>query len=218
MADTYDYDEAAPAVDLSDEADALREKLNAAERSELAEDTECRIGQNVPPSAAALRAQAEQMLADAARLDRQEALDRQRARLARRPVMPEITNPGDSAVVVFNRYQSGKDYGYAAHGWREGSAVRWVVTGQNTERFNWQGLLEWIGEANWHSIHVVTDVKRIGPDPEDDTPLREVMGSYGRVERTEAIGVDPFAAGGYVGGLDLGGLVVARVELPRGQR
>lgn len=174
--------------------------------------------QAAPPTADALRARARAMLADAARLDRQEALDRHRARLARRPVMPEIVNPGDSAVVVFNRYQSGKDYGYAAHGWREGSAVRWVVTGQNTERFNWPGLLEWIGEANWHSLHVVTDVKRIGPDPEDDTPLREVMGKYGRVERTEALGVDPFAAGGMVQGLDLGGLVVARVELPRDRR
>ena len=132
--------------------------------------------ETVPPTADALRARAQAMLADAARLERQEAMDRHRARLARRPVMPEIANPSDSAVVVFNRYQSGKDYGYAAHGWREGSAVRWVVTGQNTERFNWQGLLEWIGEANWHSLHVVTDVKRIGPDPEDDTPSGRVTG------------------------------------------
>ena len=47
------------------------------------------IGQAVPPTADALRARAQAMLADAARLERQEALDRHRARLARNLRMAE---------------------------------------------------------------------------------------------------------------------------------
>lgn len=210
-----DYDEYAA---QRPEEDVAAEEAELAKEAERTEATEGRC-QAAPPSAAALRAQAEQMLADAAYLDRQEALDRQRARLARRPQMPDIPNPGDNATVLFRRYQNGKDYGYAAFGWREGGSVRWVVTGAETGRFNWSGLLEFIGEANWSTLHVVTEAERIGPDPEDETPLREVMGKYGRVTRTEEVqpaGTDPFAAAGRETGLvyDQGGNGLIAIRVP----
>ena len=147
-------------------------------------------------SAAALRSQAAQLLEEATRIDRLVAAEELRRREERKPKQPDVVpslNGMPTAVVVFTKYQSGRLYGYAAVGWRVGNAVRWTVTGQNTDRMNWPGLLQFIGEANWPSLHVVSGLDRIGPDPEDEAPVAEVMGDYGQVRRSYSPGgvVDP---------------------------
>ncbi|AYD82074.1 hypothetical protein I5G60_gp82 [Mycobacterium phage Saguaro] len=106
---------------------------------------------------------------------------------ARRPKEP---TPGDEPeYVVFRRYTSGREYHYAAVGWRIGNTVRWAVTGQETRRFNWAGLLEFIGETNWNSIRVVTDTLAVLP-PGAEPPAAEYMGAFGKVKRTESV-VEP---------------------------
>ncbi|AZS07681.1 hypothetical protein SEA_DURGA_99 [Mycobacterium phage Durga] len=102
---------------------------------------------------------------------------------ARRPKMPTV-HTGVSVVVTFRRYTSGREYNYAAIGWRTGTSVRWAVTGTETRRFNWAGLLDFIGEANWHTLAEVTQTRTVlasGVEP----PVAEVMGRYGKVLRTE---------------------------------
>ena len=156
------------------------------------------------PSAAQLRAQAAAFLEQAAEVERAEARALLLAREEAKPKVPQLSD--GVAVVTFSRYQSGRNYNYAALGWRDGAAIRWVVTGHEKRRFNWPGLLEFIGEANWPTLHQVTETVRIGPDPALEAPVAEVMGDYGRVQRTEAVGrsVDPmlgfprFAPGGMI--------------------
>jgi len=141
-------------------------------------------------------------------LRRQAIEARQLEKDARTPKMPDVVpsiNGMPTATVLFTRYQSGRVYGYAAVGWRVGArTVRWAVTGEETRRFTWAGLLEFIGEANWTSLHVVSDLDYIGPASEP--PVAEVMGRFGKVERTEdvvspVVGYGPgrFANGGRVG-------------------
>ena len=114
-----------------------------------------------PPSAAWLRDQAAQLLAQAGEAERAEARALMLAREAARPQMPEVTD--DQPVVVgFGKYQSGREYAFAALGFREGRSVRWVVTGSETRRFNWPGLLEFIGEANWPTLVRMDTVERLG--------------------------------------------------------
>jgi hypothetical protein len=160
---------------------------------------------SVPPSAAYLRQEAARLLELAGERERAEARALLLAREAARPKMPEVGE--GPAYVIFRRYQSGREYGYAAVGWREGRSVRWAVTGSETRRFNWPGLLEFIGEANWPTLWTVTAGERLGPEPGAEPPTAEVMGRYGRVERTETVGAvdhDPFA-GMLIVGLGGGG-------------
>ncbi|AKU45578.1 hypothetical protein AU153_gp94 [Mycobacterium phage Pops] len=116
---------------------------------------------------------------------------------ARRPKMPTV-HTGVSVVVTFRRYTSGREYNYAAIGWRTGTSVRWAVTGTETRRFNWAGLLDFIGEANWHTLAEVTQTRTVlasGGEP----PVAEVMGRYGKVLRTERP-ASPFVGGSRYGG------------------
>ncbi|AKF14351.1 hypothetical protein SEA_VINCENZO_89 [Mycobacterium phage Vincenzo] len=139
-----------------------------------------------------LRNQAAAMLEEAARIDRLVAAEELRRREERKPKQPDLGDAG-SVAVTFTKYQAGREYAYAAVGWRVGQSTRWTVTGQNTDRLNWPGLLQFIGEANWPSLHVVVGLKRIGPDPAEEEPVAERMGSYGRVAGTYSPGgvVDP---------------------------
>jgi hypothetical protein len=125
----------------------------------------------------------------------QQALEARRAEEeARKPKMP-VVDADATPVVVFSRYQSGREYAYAAIGWRVGRSVRWAVTGHNTQRFNWPGLLNFIGESNWATLrHVVTTVPLL-PEGEEP-PVAETMGSYGRVKSVDT--VTPFTDYGSV--------------------
>ncbi|AER49401.1 hypothetical protein STINGER_87 [Mycobacterium phage Stinger] len=171
-------------------------------------------------SAAALRSQAAQLLEQASQVDRAVAEAELARREARRPKQPTVEH-GSAVVVGFTKYQAGREYAYAAVGWRVGNAVRWTVTGQTTDRLNWPGLLQFIGEANWPSLDRLAGVERLGPEPEDEEPVAERMGAYGRVLGTYSPGsvVDPLvraevpqahggAGGGGRGGFAAGGVVV----------
>ncbi len=138
----------------------------------------------VTSSAAQLRREAEQAARIAEDLARQATEAALAEREASRPKMPPVDVDGKTTVITFVRYQSGREYQYAAIGWRTGRSVRWAVTGSETRRFNWPGLLDFIGEANWHSIAEVTETRRILPRSAEP-PVAETMGRYGRV-----LGVD----------------------------
>lgn len=147
--------------------------------------------------AAQLRTQAAKMMEEAASIDRAVAAEELRRREERRPKCPAV-EVGEKVIVGFTKYQSGREYGYAAVGWRVGSAVRWTVTGQNTDRMNWTGLLTFIGEANWPSLYMFTAIEKLGPNADDEAPVAERMGSYGRVLGTSSM---DHASGGVVGPL-----------------
>lgn len=145
-------------------------------------------------TAAELRRQAAQAREIAAQLAR-DADAATRAELeASRPRCPLIGSDAESALVSFTRYQSGREYRYAAVGWRTGRSIRWAVTGANTDRFNWPGLLAFIGEANWPSIRLLEEGEPLLP-PGTEPPVAEKMGRYGRVLGSST----PFAPGGYDG-------------------
>ncbi|AYB69133.1 hypothetical protein SEA_EAGLEHORSE_85 [Mycobacterium phage Eaglehorse] len=67
-----------------------------------------------------LMAAAEEAERHARELRRQAALLAQAQLEASRPRMPELGGEGDHAVVSFTKYQSGREYRYAAIGWRVG--------------------------------------------------------------------------------------------------
>jgi hypothetical protein len=140
-------------------------------------------------TSAELDAQARKARAIADELAAQ-ALAARRAELeASRPKMPEVDAADSTPVVVFSKYQSGREYHFAAIGWRQGRSVRWAVTGEETDRFNWPGLLNFIGEANWGTLrHVVTTVPLLPPGAEP--PVAEKMGAFGRVIRTDTVVAD----------------------------
>lgn len=130
-----------------------------------------------------LMAQAAQAEQAAKALRAQAALLAVEIEKARTPQMPDVNDDGPQ-VVTFTRYMGGREYSYAAVGWRLGRSVRWSVTGQAESRFNWPGLLAFIGEANWSSLALVTDRVLIGPPESQEPPVVEAMGRYGRVQRT----------------------------------
>lgn len=140
-----------------------------------------------PPTAATLQAQADTAARIAKDLAQQAAAARRAEIEASRPQMPDVGGEGDRAIVCFTKYQSGREYNYAAIGWRQGRSVRWAVTGQTTDRMNWPGLLSFIGEANWPSLHSMTEDRLLGPLPGQEAPVRERMGSYGRVLSQEHV-------------------------------
>lgn len=122
--------------------------------------------------AAKAREIAEQLARDAAAATAAEAE-------ASRPRCPTI-GEGEHVFVGFERYQSGRAYVYAAIGWRTGRNVRWAITGNETRRFNWPGLLAFIGESNWGTLHRMNMGERLLPEGLEP-PIAERMGSYGRV-------------------------------------
>jgi hypothetical protein len=150
-------------------------------------------------SAAELRARAREAAAEASRLTREADAATAAERAASRPQMPPVGGTGDRAIVCFTRYQSGREYNYAALGWQLGRSVRWAVTGRR-RRFNWAGLLDFIGEANWGSLHLMHEARLLGPLPGAEPAVAERMGSFGKVLATEPVGeaVQPYADGGYL--------------------
>lgn len=110
---------------------------------------------------------------------------------ASRPAEPHVPY-GGSVTVLFTRQMSGRVYHYAAVGWRmkggrpSESTPRWVVTGAETRRFNWRGLLAFIGELNWPSLALVVSARELVA-PADVPAAAEVMGDYGTVRRTERV-------------------------------
>lgn len=100
---------------------------------------------------------------------------------ARRPAEPR-PEPDLPEYVLFSRYTSGRVYHYAAVGWNIGGHVRWAVTGQEARRFNWPGLLDFIGAANWSSLYHVTDTVSLMP-PGAEVPAAETVGPFGAVGR-----------------------------------
>lgn len=167
-----------------------------------------RRAQMAPDTPATLLAAAEAAEAAARDMRREAAQLALAAEEARRPRMPEIGGADDHAIVSFTKYQSGREYNYAAIGWRQGHSVRWTITGETTDRFNWPGLLRWIGEGNWPSIQLMVEAESLAPQVE--SAVQERMGAFGRVvgtveplvraevPRSGVIG--PFAAGGLLGG------------------
>lgn len=104
--------------------------------------------------------------------------------IASRPPMPAIS-PDGSRVVLFEKYQSGRNYAYAALGWRVGNmadaSVRWVVTGSDGDtRHNWASLLNFIGKANWATLRAVTSSSPLLA-PGTEPPAAEKVGRYGQV-------------------------------------
>ncbi|QFP94708.1 hypothetical protein I5G59_gp88 [Mycobacterium phage LilMcDreamy] len=136
-----------------------------------------------PVSAAQLRAEADRARRVADELTRQAAEQAVAEEEARKPKMPAVEE-GESVYVAFDRYQSGRNYAYAAVGFRTGRSVRWAVTGEETRRFNWPGLLAFVGEANWVTL------RRLSGDGESLLPegyepaVAEEMGRFGRVVGT----------------------------------
>lgn len=96
---------------------------------------------------------------------------------ARRPKEPR-PKPDLPEYVLFARYQGGRIYHYAAVGWNQGGQVRWAVTGQEARRFNWPGLLEFIGETNWSSLQHVTNSAEMVPAGAEP-PAAETVGPFG---------------------------------------
>lgn len=154
-------------TDYTEEAEHVREATQASAPQLGLQDLLFQAAQ-ADEAAKALRAQAALLAA---------AIE-----VARTPQQPDVDD--GPQVVTFTRYMGGREYNYAAVGWRLGSSVRWSVTGQSESRFNWPGLLAFIGEANWSSLHLVTDRILIGPPEGQEPPVVEAMGRYGRVQRT----------------------------------
>lgn len=149
-----------------------------------------------PMTSMELREQAHRMAREAEALRTQAAEMDRAAEEARRPKMPEVTTD-TSPVVTFSKWMNGVDYRFAAVGFRKGAQVRWMVTGAETRRFTWSGLLSWIGEANWSTMVHLTGGHGIGPLPgsADEPAVAEEMGPFGRVKSTEA--VRDYPPGGY---------------------
>lgn len=122
-------------------------------------------------------------IADDLRRQAVEAVARERE--ASQPREPALDNgPG---YVSFSKYQSGRVYSYAAVGWRpDGGTSRWAVTGECTDRFTWNGLLAFVGEANWGSVHQFTISKPLLPEGAGPA-VAERMGPFGKVRSTRVV-------------------------------
>lgn len=145
-----------------------------------------------PVTAAQLRAEAARAREAAEQLTRQAAEMAVAEEEARKPQCPQVME-GAPTYVTFTRYMNGREYAYAAVGWRIGRSVRWAVTGSEERRFNWPALLQFVGEANWSTLRVVTDQEPI-LTPGGEPPVAEVMGRYGRVQGTEVVDDDSVVA------------------------
>lgn len=147
------------------------------------------------PTSAQLAEEARRARAIADDLARQAGEAARAEEAARRPKAPEVNGEcGPLPVITFSRYMSGRAYHYAAiafpveatRGVVQASRVRWVVTGEETRRFTWSGLLNWIGEANWPTLAVAGEfVPLLSADQEP--AVAERMGAYGRVLGTDQV-------------------------------
>lgn len=151
-----------------------------------------------PVTAAQLMAEANRAAAIAEELRQQAAAAAAAEAEATRPKQPTVGDDGP-AFVTYSRYMSGREYHYAAVGWRVGPrSVRWMVTGSQAtrDRLNWAGLLATIGEANWATLRVLTPGDFLLPEGVEP-PVAERMGDFGQVASSHRVG---FARGGLVTG------------------
>ncbi|WAB09583.1 hypothetical protein SEA_WOOPER_80 [Gordonia phage Wooper] len=127
--------------------------------------------------AAELRERAAAAHREAIRLeDEAKRHELQAARALRRfrPISPLDPSAGvTSAVITFTRRLSGRDYQYAAVGWidRRSGRGTWAMTGEESGRFSWVELLDFIEAENWRSIRRVHH--------EVGLPVRDMKGSGG---------------------------------------
>ncbi|AWN04274.1 hypothetical protein FDJ57_gp73 [Gordonia phage Sour] len=124
--------------------------------------------------AAEHRRLAEKLEADAARA---EQAARERHELRRfRPICPlSSTDHRDAtAVVTFTRTLSGRSYRYAAIGWidRRRGKPMWSITGEESGRFTWSELLDFIEAENWRSMALANHLGQLD--------VRDTQGSGGR--------------------------------------
>lgn len=149
-------------------------------------------------SAAELREMAARYIALANDKERREAEEARRALEASKPRCPELV-PGQSAILWFSKYMSGKDYVYAAVVWKQGGSEPRVAVSSTLDRgghrFNWAGFLNFVGPANWTTIRRVTEST---PLITSEPPVAERMGDYGKVLGHEI--VEPYLGrAGHVG-------------------
>lgn len=152
---------------------------------------------------AALRQEAAALIAEANVLDAAAVEAERDAREAAKPKEPDLSD--GPMFVGFSKYMNGRLYTYAAVGWcytqRDVNAGRiaamfrntgrWSITGQEAERYNWAGLLTFIGEANWPTLATLVHDKHL-IKPEDAPPVVERMGRFGRVLSSDVpTGGDP---------------------------
>lgn len=134
-------------------------------------------------TAAELRAESRRLARLAREAELEEARQRVLEREARKPA-----EPGINAVITFSKVQSGRTYNYAALSFPVGGTQRrWAITNTVTGgegRYTWSGLLDFIGEANWTSIHQATAFTPVTPI---EPPVVERMGPFGRVTSTENV-------------------------------
>lgn len=144
---------------------------NDGERATTAADPRPMTSAQLLSEAKRAQAVAEELLAQAGALALAEEA-------ARRPQQPDLSE--GPATVTFTKYQSGREYHYAAVGWRIGRSERWTVTGQNTDRLNWAGLLAFVGESNWPTLAQVMAIRPM-MTPGTEPPIAERMGRFGTV-------------------------------------
>ncbi|WIC90058.1 hypothetical protein SEA_SISKO_76 [Gordonia phage Sisko] len=119
-------------------------------------------------STAELRARAQGHRAEAARLEaeaaRVEQAAEQRRALRRFKPVPPISSldlgtdsGGINAVITFTRVLGGRTYNYAAVGWvdKRRRKTLWSITGEESGRYTWAELLDFIEAENWRSMKVV---------------------------------------------------------------
>lgn len=149
--------------------------------------------------AALLRERAIEMDRAAELARRQELAAAMRERDARKPKAPDVRHGPQH--VSFVRVLQGRAYTYGAVGWSYGGGdgSRWAITASRAPkpseramdhgRYTWNGLLEFVGEANWDSITLLRPGATL-IRPEDAPAVKETIGDYGRVLGTEQ--VEPF--------------------------
>lgn len=120
-----------------------------------------------------------------------------------KPREPDLSN--GPVHLSFVRDLRDRAYTYGAVGFRRAvglygrdrieCSVRWVITAsrigvaqgaKEAGRYNWNGLLEFIGEANWPTIRMMTPGDFLF-GAKDAPPMVERMGDYGSVLRTDRL-------------------------------
>lgn len=115
------------------------------------------------PTPQSLREQAAELSRLALEMIKQAEAAEQKARDAAKPAEPAI-GPNRPAFVTFVRRLGDIEYTYAAVGVKLISgAMRWYPTGRmrparstDTLGRSWEGLLDWIGESQWHTVRRLT--------------------------------------------------------------
>jgi hypothetical protein len=158
-------------------------------------------------SAADLRAEARRLNREAKRVEEFEVARDRALREMRKPKEPTTDPTGaDMVIVRFVKFMSGTEYHYAAVRFGRGQSRRWAVTNcaqGDQGRYTWTGLMDFVGEANWPSLALVTAVEFL-LGPFDEPVVKETIGAYGKVIGTEGV---PRGEGGDAGTFRPGGVI-----------